>query len=393
MGFLFKAFDAIQFLVIIYIIVYRILLPIEQDLDFVGKQQREIKQIGPLLDKNGQLVESGWSRHPLKQFNPEQTSFFNRFLRLKQWEYFHISRGDIYFGISFADVSYAQNIQFVYFDQVRELLIKKELAPVKFVHQAIVMKNTPFVQDQYQYEFKDSHNQVKFLEYQDQDYEYREIFVNTHTFIADIQIKNSKKHDSMVIVVPINEDGSKFYYNVKSYGWDVTGYISINSVRQELYNTTAGYDWGRGVFDYNTFWLWMSGHGVQDDHKIAINLGGGFAHKSSPATEEAFFYDEKLFKLKNLDYIYDDASSDKPILVISHNRKKDHFNDKSNLKQGDFYCEFVPTIQSVHQKDFIFIALNMKQQLGYFSGVYFDGSSIIKYTNILGMIEFNKSKW
>ena len=66
----------------------------------------------------------------------------------------------------------------------------------------------------------------------------------------------------MVIVVPINEDGSKFYYNVKSYGWDVTGYISINNDRQELYNTTAGYDWGRGVFDYSTFWLWMSGHGI-----------------------------------------------------------------------------------------------------------------------------------
>ena len=35
----------------------------------------------------------------------------------------------------------------------------------------------------------------------------------------------------MVIVVPINEDGSKFYYNVKSYGWNVTGYISINNER------------------------------------------------------------------------------------------------------------------------------------------------------------------
>ena len=33
-------------------------------------------------------------------------------------------------------------------------------------------------------------------------------------------------------------------------------------------------DWGRGVFPYGTFWLWMSAQGFSNFTAFSFNLGG-----------------------------------------------------------------------------------------------------------------------
>jgi len=41
--------------------------------------------------------------------------------------------------------------------------------------------------------------------------------------------------------------------------------------------SNAGSDWGRGIWNYHTFWLWASGMGFTSKGlRFGINLGGGF---------------------------------------------------------------------------------------------------------------------
>ena len=43
------------------------------------------------------------------------------------------------------------------------------------------------------------------------------------------------------------------------------------------FSSNAGIDWGRGIWNYHTFWIWASAMGFdQNGKRIGINLGGGF---------------------------------------------------------------------------------------------------------------------
>lgn len=49
----------------------------------------------------------------------------------------------------------------------------------------------------------------------------------------------------------------------------------------------------------------MSCQGIMDDKKIAVNFGGGFQTENGKATEDSIFIKGKIYKQKNLEYIYD----------------------------------------------------------------------------------------
>jgi len=56
----------------------------------------------------------------------------------------------------------------------------------------------------------------------------------------------------------------------------------------------GGSDWGRGVWPYNTFWVWARGQGrLPDNSRFALNFGNGFEDpKARKATEDAYFVNE-----------------------------------------------------------------------------------------------------
>jgi len=81
--------------------------------------QNEITQGGPLLDKQGNLTQIGWSRQPLLDCNLEKVNFypaykkpFQRF-RVKRWDYYAVFTPKRFFSATIADLGYAGNI-FVY---------------------------------------------------------------------------------------------------------------------------------------------------------------------------------------------------------------------------------------------------------------------------------------
>lgn len=51
-------------------------------------------------------------------------------------------------------------------------------------------------------------------------------------------------------------------------------------------------DYGRGIFNYATFWLWISGMGYSGNHRIGFNLGAaGDNVKGKETSDECIFID------------------------------------------------------------------------------------------------------
>jgi hypothetical protein len=65
-----------------------------------------------------------------------------------------------------------------------------------------------------------------------------------------------------VMHVPLSKDQeSNFFYNVKSYSLYVEGSVKLLNKNYNIQKKTAlgGRDWGRGIWNYNTYWIWATG--------------------------------------------------------------------------------------------------------------------------------------
>ena len=61
----------------------------------------------------------------------------------------------------------------------------------------------------------------------------------------------------------------------------------------------AGRDWGRGVWNYNSFWMWSTGQGyLKDKRRFGLDIGKGFENpKQVKAYEDSVFIDGVMQKL------------------------------------------------------------------------------------------------
>lgn len=53
----------------------------------------------------------------------------------------------------------------------------------------------------------------------------KEIYLKSVDLELKATIMANSRNDAIVMMVPLNEDGSQFYYNYKAYNWDITGSI------------------------------------------------------------------------------------------------------------------------------------------------------------------------
>ena len=79
--------------------------------------------------------------------------------------------------------------------------------------------------------------------------------------------------------------------------------MQYGDVREELRPDTClgSLDWGRGVWEYRTFWNWASASGFlpRAGRTIGLNLGCGFGDLSR-ATENCVILDGRIHKLEQV---------------------------------------------------------------------------------------------
>lgn len=343
--------------------------------------QTELTQPSALLDPTGKLTQVGWSRFPILDCNLEAVRFYPlRFLqrfRLKRWDYYAIFTPRRFFSATIADLGYAGNL-FVYTLDFATRKLHEEGLVIPF-SQGVSLPRSSLEGRSH---FSDSRLHLDFNVSSGK----RCLFVSWPGFDggmgiqAEISLEQAVDHQSMTIVIPIGKQ--RFYYNHKINCLPAEGFIQYGSDREILDPQTClgQLDWGRGVWEYSSFWNWASASGfLKDRRRIGLNLGCGFG-ETSQATENCFILEGTVHKLDQVGFDYAGGDYLKPW----------HFRDN----QGRLDLVFTPFQERLARTNLGIIFSEVHQMFGTYHGqaVTDQGENII-IEDLVGFAEEHQARW
>lgn len=342
--------------------------------------QRMLKGPGPLLDAQGNLTDIGWARQPLLDCNLEKTRFYRlrfiQWLRIKRWDYYAVTTPTHFFSFTISDVGYLGSI-FAYVIDFNSGSYHEETLTIPLARGVQLPRNSSK---------GDSHfeNKSASLHFSRERGSHK-LAVRWPNFDAgplnaDLRLSLAPTHESMVIVIPIR--GRRFYYNRKINCLPVSGWVESQGQHYEITPATClgNLDWGRGVWEYNSFWVWASASGFLPDRRtIGLNLGFGFGDTSA-AGENAFILDGKIHKLEDVKFSYDSKEFMKPWHMTANDGRLD--------------LEFTPFFERVAKTDAKVLSSEVHQMFGRYTGqVISDSGEKIDIENLIGFAEEHHAKW
>ena len=343
--------------------------------------QHEITQEGVLLNPDGSLAQIGWARQQNLDCNLERANFYRmKFLqrfRIKRWDYYAVFTPNRFFSATIADLGYAGNI-FVYTIDFSSLDLHEEGLVIPLGKGINLPRNSTAGDVQFE-------NQTAALTFTLKDGA-RHLSVSWPGFHdgrgieAEIDLTPLPEHESMNIVIPIGE--KRFYYNRKINCMPAAGQIRYGEIEEQLdpASSIGSLDWGRGVWEYASFWQWASASGfLSDGRTVGLNLGGGFGD-TSRATENAFILDGRLHKLDQVSIDYDPQAYMRPWQFTDN-------HDRLSL-------EFVPFKERVATTRLGIIDSEVHQMFGRYSGfAVTDQGEKIEIDWLVGFAEDHHARW
>jgi hypothetical protein len=343
--------------------------------------QNEITQAGNLLNPDGRLAQVGWSPQPQLDCNLEEARFYKlralqRF-RVKRWDYYAIFTPHLFFSATIADLGYAGNI-FVYILDYATNELHEEGLVIPLSRGILLPRNS----DQGTSAFANKQASLHFEVLPAR----RHIQVSWPAFhggrgiTADILLHQSPQHESMNIVIPIEQ--CRFYYNRKMNCLPAEGSLRYGDQNEMLTPECClgSLDWGRGVWEYQSFWNWASASGfLPDGQALGLNLGCGFGDLTA-ATENCVIVDQKVHKLSTVDFSYNPEN-------FMHPWK---FKDSESRLD----LEFVPFKERLARTNLGIIFSEVHQIFGRFSGtVLADDARVIEVKDLFGFAEEHQARW
>lgn len=354
--------------------------------------QTEITQPGPLLDPDGCLTQVGWSRQPMLDCNLENAAFYPAWkrplqkLRVKRWDYYGVFTPQRFFSATIADIGYVTNI-FVYVLDY-QLNVLHEDTVILPPGRAELPRNSELGESVFQ------NNEIRVAFRAEPDK--RLISVDWPSFCkgmgvrAELALHYLPQHESMNIIIPI--PGKRFYHNRKINCLPAEGILQWGDHREEITPTTAlgGLDWGRGVWQYQSFWNWASASGYiyraplnprfePRRCTLGLNLGSGFGDLSR-ATENAIILDGRIHKLDKVEFNYDPRDFMRPWLIRDN--------------EGRLDLMFTPFFERIARTDILVVKSEGHQIFGKYAGrLVTDEGEEIRIDGLVGFAEEHRARW
>jgi hypothetical protein len=343
--------------------------------------QTELTQPGPLLQPDGRLAQIGWARQPLLDCNLESARFYalrplQRF-RVKRWDYYAVFTPRRFFSATIADLGYAGNI-FVYTLDFETGDLHEEGLVIPLGKGIQLPRNS----SEGNSHFEDKRVRLDFSLHPDK----RHLSVSWPDFHegrgiqAEIDLATPPGYESMVIIIPIGK--KRFYYNRKINCLPASGTLRYGDLHEEIKPTESlgSLDWGRGVWEYQSFWNWASASGfLSDGRSLGLNLGLGFGDLSA-ATENAFILDNRVHKLDQVKFDYVSGDYMKPW----------RFSDN----QGRLDLTFTPFKDRLARTNLGIITSEVHQMFGRYNGqVTTEKGDVILVKDLIGFAEEHQAKW
>lgn len=342
--------------------------------------QRLLKGPGPLLNPDGSLADVGWARQPLLDCNLENVGFYRlRFLqplRIKRWDYYGLTTPSHFYSFTLSDLGYLQMV-FAYVVDFEARTHHEETLTLLPRAGVSLPRNSTEGESHF------DNGKVRLLFQAEPGT--RRLEVDWPAFggqglRARVALTQPSEHESMVIVIPIQ--GKRFYYNRKINCLPAEGWVEDRGQRVELTPTTClgNLDWGRGVWEYRSFWVWATASGfLPDGRRLGLNMGFGFGDTSA-ATENAVILDGKIHKLGQLEWIYDPQHLSQPWSMRD-------LSGRLNLRFDPFYDRVAAT-------DFKVLGSTVHQLFGrYYGTVQTDEGETIAVDGLAGTAEEHHARW
>ena len=183
-----------------------------------------------------------------------------------------------------------------------------------------------------------------------------------------------------MVVIPIGQ--GRFYYNRKMNCLPASGWLQIGSEREEITPATClgNLDWGRGVWEYRSTWVWASASGfLRDGRRAGLNLGFGFGDTSA-ATENTLILDGRVHKFGQVDWTYDGANFQAPWRMVAPDGRLD--------------LTFTPFLERVAKTDLLLIRSEVHQLFGRYAGVAVtDDGERLPIDGLVGYAEEHQARW
>ena len=342
--------------------------------------QHEITSKHPLLDEKGHLIETGYSKRMILDYDRKAIKAHP--LRIKEWDYYLVYNDDYAIALTVDDNSYMalDSISLIDFKNKWE----NTNSPMKFM--TLGKRNFPSSSLKGNVKGEGKNYSIEYIKQDDR----RILKFYMNNFLDDKDIKGEIElldydDESMVIVTPYKESKLHFYYNQKINCMPAQGKVVFGD-KEIIFNKENSFgtlDWGRGVWTYKNTWYWGSGSGIIDGKRFGFNIGYGFGD-TSKASENMLFYDGKAHKLSQVRFN-----------IPSKDGKDDYLSDWTFTSDDNrFEMSFKPIIDRASNTDFIILGSNQHQVFGRFTGTcILDDGRKIELKDFLGFAEKVSNKW
>jgi len=332
---------------------------------------------GPLLNDQGELIESGYHTSLVKSYDRSQIKV--KGMRIKEWDYYYLGNDSIGFALTVADNDYLWLTSITFFDFIE----KKEHTYTKLGWFPRGKFKMPATSAKGDIRLKSSKQTIEII----LEGKKRHLKVYVKDFKKGIDLNANlilepTIKDSMVIATPFNQKGH-FYYNQKMNLLKSQGNLILGHHAFDFSDALGVLDWGRGVWTYQNTWYWSSLSGMEDGHLIGFNLGYGFGD-TSKATENMVFYDQETFKLEDV------------IFNIPIKEGKESYLEPWTITSSnhDIKLTFTPILDRHSHSNIIFISSLQHQVFGKFSGtIKVTHDRVIEIKNLMGFAEKVKNRW
>ena len=342
--------------------------------------QHEITNNHPLLDEKGHLIETGYSKRMILDY--DRKAIKANSLRIKEWDYYLIYNNDFAIALTVDDNSYMA------LDSISIIDFKKPWENTNSPMKVMTLGNRNFPSSSLKGNVKGEGKNYKIEFIKEEGKRILDFYMDN--FLDDKSIKGSitlydYDDESMVIVTPYKESKVHFYYNQKINCMPAEGKIEFDGKEYifEKENSFGTLDWGRGVWTYKNTWYWGSGSGIVDGKRFGFNIGYGFGDISA-ASENMLFYDGQAHK-----------SSQVKFNIPIKDGKDDYMSDWTFTSDDNrFEMSFKPIIDRASNTDFIILGSNQHQVFGKFTGTcVLDDERKIELKDFLGFAEKVSNKW
>lgn len=332
--------------------------------------QHQITVQNPLLDEKGHITEAGWAKDLVLEYN--RSNINATIENIKEWDYYYTGNEDYGLGISMANMGVVRALSVHFMDY------KNETYYMNFASCALQEKKSHQMPLDTQSDavFESEDAACRYTRKANQHY----IDLDFKNFRdgLDLEAKINlaiPETDSMVIVVPFDEDPTYFYYNQKINCLHPDGTVKIgeNEYHFSSDDSYSVLDWGRGVWPPTSTWYWASASGRLEGVDFGFNIGYGFGNTSA-ASENMLFYDGKAHKLDQIKFHIPEQSFTEPWSFSS--------------SDGRFEMDFIPILDRHSSAPRGKYQSSQHQVFGKFNGkVVLDDGTVLNVSDFMGFAE------